>query len=203
MGMFFDQAGGWDKLNVSCLSTKLFFIESVGQYILDSDIPGLIAEAGVYKGGCARLLATMFPDREILLFDSFEGMQENDQDPAGGHKIGDFSDTSLDSVKNYLIDKPNCRFHQGWFPDSASFLTDETFALVHADMDYYQSTVACIETFWPRMVTGGAMIFDDYEWVACPGVKKALNEYFNDNKIKYQIVIPDRSDQLTLAYIKQ
>lgn len=203
MGVFFDQAGGWNKLSVSCLYNKLFFVEDIGNYILDNNIPGLIAEAGVYKGGCARLLATIFPDREILLFDSFEGMKEDDHDPEGKHHTGDFSDTSLEGVKNYLIDKPNCRFYQGWFPESASFLTDEKFALVHADMDYYQSTVACIETFWPKLNTGGAIIFDDYEWVACPGVKKAIDEYFNDSNIKYQVVIPDYPDQKTLAYIKQ
>lgn len=199
MGKFFDQAGGWSTLGISCLGPKLNFVEQVGQAILDSNIPGLIAEAGVYKGGCARLLATIFAERDVLLFDSFEGMLEDDGDQTGTHKTGDFSDVRLDSVQHFLRDKPNCKFYKGWFPESSDFLTTEKFALVHADMDYYQSTLSCIEVFWPRIVIGGAMIFDDYEWIACPGVKKALQETL-DLQSGYEIIKPDGLN--TIAYIK-
>ena len=199
MGSYFDKAGGWDWLGISCLGEKLFFLETVGQAIIESSIEGLIAEAGVYKGGGARLLATMFPDREILLFDSFEGMLEDDEDSTGFHKTGDFNDAPLELVKNYLRDKPNCKFYKGWFPESANFLTNEEFALVHADMDYYQSTVDCIKVFWPRVKTGGVMIFDDYEWKNCPGVKKALDEYFPQRQ-DYHVIKPDGLN--TIAYVK-
>jgi hypothetical protein len=30
------------------------------------------------------------------------------------------------------------------------------------------------------MVSGGLMVFDDYEWHYCPGVKKALGEFLSD-----------------------
>lgn len=202
MGVFLNQAGSAAYAN-SCLANKLFFIEDLASYVLDQKIPGSVAEAGVYKGGCARLLATIFQDKEILLFDSFEGMKENDSDPTGLHKVGDFSDTSLESVQEFLRDKPNCKFFPGWFPDTASSLKDETFAFVHADMDYYQSTVSCIEVFWPRLNPGGIMVFDDYEWVACPGVKKALDEYFGDMKSGYKVVAPDDPGLLTIAYVKE
>lgn len=200
MGKFIDRAGGLRTIwSASVLGEKVPFIEQVGQAVLESGIDGLIAEAGVYKGGCARLLATIFPDRDVLLFDSFEGMLENDGDPTGTHKTGDFNDTSIEFVKKYLEDKPNCKFHKGWFPDTANFLKDEKFALVHADMDYYQSTLACIDVFWPRITVGGAMIFDDYEWINCPGVKKALEETLNKGS-DYQIIKPDGLN--TIAYIK-
>lgn len=178
MGKYIEMAGSTSVRNNSLLGSKLDFIEIIGEKIIQDNVEGLIAEAGVYKGGSARLLATMFPDREILLFDSFEGMLENDLDSSGGHKKGDFSDISLEQVQEYLKDKSNCRFFKGWFPETADFLTSEIFSLVHIDMDYYQSTVSSIDVFWKRMNINGVMIFDDYEWVACPGVKKALQEFF-------------------------
>ncbi len=154
--------------------------------VLDAGTYGDIAECGVYKGGSARLLATIFKNKNILLFDSFVGMLENDTVEAGYHKIGHFNDTSLEAVKDYLKDKPNCYFYKGWLPDSATCLTDDTkFAFVHIDLDLYQSTKAAIEIFWPKLSDNGALVFDDWEFDNCPGVKTAILEYFGHNLQKY------------------
>jgi hypothetical protein len=126
-------------------------------------------------------------------------MMENDSDLSGGHQKGDFSDNSIEMVQEYLKENTNCRFFKGWFPETASFLTTEKFALVHVDMDYYQSTVSCIDVFWNRIQLGGVMIFDDYEWVACPGVKRALSEFFKDRTD----FIPENSGIHSIAYFKK
>ena len=89
-----------DTPNTSLLYDKIYFLEEFCKKILNSNIEGDVAEAGVYKGGSARLLATAFPHKTIYLFDSFEGMLENDELPEGHHKTGDFSDVSLNFVKN-------------------------------------------------------------------------------------------------------
>ena len=166
--------------NNSLLGGKMNNLEAIASYILESNLSGDIAECGVYKGGSARLLSTIFPDKRIFLFDSFQGMLESDTLDKG-HVKGDFKDTSLDSVKTYLSDKPNCSFFPGWLPESASFLTVEKFCFIHIDLDLYQSTKAAIEIFWPRLINGGVMVFDDWEWQYCPGVKKSIEEYFNQN----------------------
>lgn len=164
----------------SLLGNKIEFLEKISTETLNNNIPGDVVECGVYKGGSARLLATIFKNKQVLLFDSFEGMLEDDAIKTGGHFKGHFNDTDLDRVKNYLSDKTNCSFHKGWLPSSADFLTTENFCLVHLDLDLYQSTKAAIEIFWPRLNVGGHMIFDDYNWHACPGVNLAIEEYFTD-----------------------
>ena len=174
-----------NKGNNSLLAHKLEFLENACQQVATKRIDGLVAEAGVYKGGSARIIATAFPKKTVHLFDSFEGMLEDDKakdDPQNiCHKKGNFSDVSLESVQGYLDDRPNCVFHKGWFPETAKFLTDEKFCFVHLDMDYYQSTKHGIEIFWPRLNKGGIMVIDDWEWIACPGVKQAIFEYFTEN----------------------
>lgn len=171
-----------NKYNTSLLGHKLNFIESASKTILENNIEGDIVECGVYKGGSARLLATIFPNKKIYLFDSFEGMLENDTLESGHHIKGDFNDTSLESVKEYLSDKNNCLFYRGWLPESANFLSDEIFSLVHVDLDLYQSTKSAIEIFWPRLSNGGMMIFDDVNWTPCPGVDIAIQEFFQNIK---------------------
>lgn len=148
-----------------------------------SSLRGEAAEIGVYKGGTAKILARAMPGRTINLFDTFEGMPETSKFDVPkrreGHKLGDFSDTSLESVNEYLMGY-NVHFWPGVFPDSARLLSDDTeFVLVHVDVDIYESTRAACEFFWPRLVTGGIMIFDDYNAPRCPGANKAVDEFFD------------------------
>ncbi|MRS04518.1 hypothetical protein EG832_15065, partial [bacterium] len=146
---------------------------------------GNAAEAGVYKGGSARLIAE-YMKGEVWLFDTFEGLPETDPD-IDLHTKGDFNDTSFSEVNTYLRDYQNIRIVKGLFPQSLSgsdISSDIKFDLVHIDFDLYQSTKDCLEWFYPRMNTGGVMIFDDYCWSHCPGVTKAVDEFFAVRKEK-------------------
>lgn len=68
-------------------------------------------------------------------------------------------------------------FHPGVFQDTA---TGESFSLVNLDVDTYRSTGTCLEYFYPRMVRGGCIISHDYRAESCPGVKLAIDEFFED-----------------------
>lgn len=67
---------------------------------------GEIAECGVYKGGTAKILAELVPDRPLHLFDTFEGMPATDP-TRDLVKAGDFADTDIASVREYLSDHEN------------------------------------------------------------------------------------------------
>jgi O-methyltransferase len=137
---------------------------------------GDVAEVGVYKGGTARILARSCPQKSVHLFDTFSGMPEVKPE-IDSVQQGDFSDTSLESVKDFLKDCPNVRFHPGLFPGTVSGLEKNRFCFVNIDVDIYTSTKDCLEFFYPRMVPGGVMAFDDYKWKHCAGVKKAIDEF--------------------------
>lgn len=132
---------------------------------------GDVVELGVYKGGSAMLLAEIFPHKRIYLYDTFSGMPFTVFEEI--HKEGDFSDTSLLSVKESLKDYTNLVFVPGFFPDTAKDY-DGKVAVAFCDGDYYQSTKDFIDFYWPKLSKGGIMVFDDYNWVNCPGVKQAI-----------------------------
>lgn len=141
------------------------------------DMQGSVAEVGVYKGGTARILANNLPEKRIHLFDTFEGMPPVNP-KVDIHKPGDFDDAPLESVQAFLKGKENVKFWPGMFPESAQGLEDLSFCLVHVDVDIYESTKSVIEFFWPLLVEGGIMVFDDYNAPRCPGTNKAVDEYF-------------------------
>ena len=65
----------------------------------------------------------------------------------------------------------------GIFPQTCGQLSDRSFAFVYLDFDFYLSTRDALAWFLPRMEIGGVIVFDDYEWKHCPGVKLAIDEF--------------------------
>lgn len=146
------------------------------------DVEGSIAELGVYKGGTAYILALLSQSKTVHLFDTYEGIPNigTDSDGVYQHEEGDFGDTSLENVKLFLKDFSNINYHKGLFPDTTSAVLQDNFSLVHIDCDMYQGVISSLEFFYPRVSTGGVMLFDDYAWRRCPGVATALAEFLKD-----------------------
>lgn len=142
-------------------------------------VPGAAAECGVYKGGTLATIALARPFSTVYGFDTFTGLPADKWDASEPHKPGDFADTTLDAVRAVVRNLPNVVLVEGIFPKSteACHAHSHTFAFVHLDFDYYESTRAALAWFLPRMSPGGAIVFDDYGWKHCPGVRRAIEEF--------------------------
>ena len=132
-----------------------------------------IVEVGVYQGGSAWYLAKVARDRgdDLHLFDTFTGIPFHD--PNDTNRTGEFGDTSLEAVQAAI---PTAYFHVGIFPETMpSDLTSVAF--VHCDCDQYRSVRAVIAKFWPILVPGGVIAFDDMD---TRGGSTAIKEAFPD-----------------------
>lgn len=135
-------------------------------------LPGELAELGTYKGGSASVIAGCCPEKRLRLFDTWEGIPEDDQ-LEGGHLRGEFA-ADFDEVRRFL-ELYNVEYFRGSFPETAPD-DDTRYAFVHLDADTYQSTRAGLEYFLPRLVTDGVCVLDDYLWERCPGVELAVRQ---------------------------
>lgn len=140
------------------------------------DLPGDMAELGCYRGGSAKVISGMAPHKVLHLFDTFDGLPEDDQD--GKHKRGEFS-ASEREVRAFMFGH-RVEFHVGRFPETAA---GSSFCFVHLDADTYQSTLAGLDYFWPKLVEGGRIYLDDYGWRDCPGVDRAVSERVPNVKV--------------------
>lgn len=161
-------------------------------------VEGSAAECGVYRGGCLRLMAAECPGRRIYGFDTFEGLPADMWSPGEPHSAGDFADCSFDAVLKD-VSGLNVTLVKGMFPASAEAFSAERFAFVHLDFDFYESTRAALEWFLPRMSPGGVIVFDDYEWQNCPGVKLAIDEFGLDVEVTVPFQAVHRVGQCALA----
>jgi O-methyltransferase len=140
-------------------------------------LPGSVAELGVYKGGTAKIFGEILKStgKSIYLFDTFSGMPWTAQDKEE-HKTM-FEDITLEKVQEYLKEYSTMKFRPGFFPDTAKGLEDEKFSLVYLDADLYESTKSGLEFFYPRMVAGGIILFDDYGSHRWTGVREAVDTF--------------------------
>ena len=149
-------------------------------------LPGEMAEVGVFQGGSAKLLCEIKGDKALHLFDTFEGLPPAAAEDKSVHRPSQYA-CSLESVSAYLREYDNVHFYPGLFPDSAAEVPEQKYCFAHFDVDLYEGTLACLDYFYPRMVTGGVMVSHDYSLLA--GVRQAFDEFFA-NRVEKPIEQP-------------
>jgi predicted O-methyltransferase YrrM len=142
-----------------------------------SEIPGDMAEVGAFRGGSAKLLASVAPQRTLHLFDTFEGLPEPGEKDSRLFRRGQYRASEAE-LKDYL-DGCNVRIYKGLFPGTAITLASQSFAFVHLDADLYQSTRDSLEFFYPRMQKGGIILAHDFAQRR-EGVYRAFQEFFRE-----------------------
>jgi hypothetical protein len=177
-----------------------FFCLALDQ-ILKEELPGDLAELGVYKGETATLLATIARrlGKTAWLLDTFEGFDPKDLQGIDYGQATRFDDTSLEAVRA-LVGEDNVRFIKGYFPESSAQLPSEmSFCLVHLDCDLYRPLRSALDYFYRRLVPGGFLLVHDYSSLHWDGAELAVDEFFAD---KPESVIPLTDGAGTIAIRK-
>lgn len=140
-------------------------------------VPGSAAELGVYRGGFARCISALLPERTLYLFDTFEGFDEAEAAGEAAGFVAAHRNASAERVLSLLPHPERAVIRQGLFPQTARGLEDERFCLVSLDADLEESTLAGLRFFVPRMSPGGYLLLHDYNSPKLPGVKRALARF--------------------------
>lgn len=176
---------------------KLFALIVATRYVVDHGIPGAIVECGVWRGGSQQavaytLLERETTDRDLHLFDTFEGMPEpterdrrHDGRPAvdllarSERTAKVWAVAGLDDVRagmaetGYPADRVH--FHPGRVETTIPAAAPETIAILRLDTDWYVSTLHELEHLYDRVAPGGVLVLDDYGYWR--GAREAVDEF--------------------------
>jgi O-methyltransferase len=176
------------------------------KHVVRSEISGALVECGVWRGGSAlAMLLTLqgvgVDDRDIYLFDTFEGMTEpTDADTSrfDGSAVATWEQAAargrpaLEQIFN-----PGVFGHKqvedlltgtgypaerlllvaGPVEETLPGAAPDQIAVLRLDTDWYESTRHELEHLYPRLAPGGVLLVDDYgHW---DGARKAFDEYFD------------------------
>lgn len=183
----------------------LALIDAV-RHVQRAGLAGALVECGVWRGGsmmvvAATLLEVGVRDRELYLFDTFEGMTKPEERDVSIHGQSaperfnellqpdgsvEWCSASLEDVQRNmaLTGYPAERIHYvcGPVEETLPAQAPEKIALLRLDTDWYASTRHELETLYPRLAPGGVLIVDDYHWWR--GSREAVDEYIAKHELK-------------------
>jgi predicted O-methyltransferase YrrM len=139
-------------------------------------LDGDFVECGTYEGYSMEVVLRYLDgleDRALYLYDVF--------DPSGsageGKRLPEHSPALYDTVRARLAPWPNALVTRGRVPDVLSHVSPERVAFLHIDMNNQLAEAGAIAHFWPRLATGGMVIFDDYGWTGYQDQKAAADHF--------------------------
>lgn len=175
------------------LARTFFMYELLKEY---KNVPGDIAEFGVFRGTntilMAKILDQISPliNRQIYAFDSFEGLKP-DESKDGKIAYESFTNSY---VGNYELFLDVIALNQledvvvpikGLIEDTLKPLLNDSpalkFSLIFLDTDLYHPTLEILNNCVDRLVPGGALIFDEWNYRRYPGETAALDKFLSDN----------------------
>jgi O-methyltransferase len=167
-------------------------------HLVDLQVPGDVAECGVWRGGsmmaaALALLARGETSRHLYLYDTFAGMSaptERDRSFDGrsaqvqldeaerGTGIWCYAGRAEVEENLRSTGYPADRLHfvEGKVEDTIPGVLPGGLALLRLDTDWYESTRHELQHLYPLLQPGGVLIIDDYgHW---EGARRAVDEYF-------------------------
>ncbi len=136
-------------------------------------------ECGTFRGDAALYVKErMIGPRTMRLFDTFCGQPTSG--PHDIHKVGSMAETSYDLVSGLFSGHANVYIHQGIMPATFAGLEDSVISVANIDVDNHDAVRDCLAFIYPRVPPGGYIVLDDYNCPACPGAKKATNDFLSD-----------------------
>lgn len=169
-----------------------------------ADIPGDVVECGVGFGHTLFLLCFRSDiekiKRRIWAFDSFEGFPEPSKEDSSyrNPKKGEWKVITPDDLEDIFFrrcglpieTKNRLSIVKGYFSDTLPLAAIEKIALLHLDVDLYDSYKTCLEHLYQKVVPGGVILFDEYKQKdtekVFPGAAKAIDSFFSDKKEKIE-----------------
>lgn len=176
---------------------RLKTLQTISRELID--VPGAMAELGVFRGEFAAAMNALLPERRLYLFDTFAGFDPAEDAPEG--LAAAHENASAEAVLRRLPHAERAIIRTGLFPETAAGLDDETFALVSLDADLEESTLAGLRWFVPRMAKGGYLLLHDWNHPGLPGVRAAVERYEAETGIRLRgVPICDITGSLIIPF---
>lgn len=147
-----------------------------------------IVEVGVYKGGGSYFISSLIKELfttkvNLYCVDTFEGHSKIDLKDSNHdvHCPSWFSDTTFENVKSYLKDFAFVQVIKNRIQDCEELFEGKNIHFAHLDVDLYHPMLFSLKYFSKKLQPGGIILVDDFGFVTCPGVRKAVSEFMENN----------------------
>ena len=120
---------------------------------------------------------------KLHLYDSWGPMQKDGLLQSESSSLGRYSELELDVTKKNLKEFENMTiYHKGYIPEIFHNVPESPSSIVylHIDLNSTPPTIDTLEYFFPKLISGGVILFDDYGWKNHKDTKDAVDEFFKN-----------------------
>lgn len=157
------------------------------------DLNGNIGEIGIYKGKSflywAKLVKLFEPYNltQVYGFDWFEGMKPYECDDVNqqGKYVGSYEEL-MNLVEWQGLEDTALVFNMNVITDSMKFVEARPylrFKILYIDCGIKEVMEAAFEAFYPRLVKGGILMMDHYNYAVSPTESDIVENYIGKNII--------------------
>jgi len=117
------------------------------------------------------------------LYDAWGAMNANELLKSEKSKVGKYDHLSINIVKYNLTQfKENIVYHPGYIPKSFNAQPESPKSIVYLSIDLNSAipTQETLKKFFPALVKGGVIIFDDYGFSEYADTKKVVDKFFHN-----------------------
>ncbi len=177
---FSDNFFTWGR-NLSCLDDDNFVEAWKNNITIDSDIgilwrryilacsayhavqlDGDFVECGVFQGSGIKTVMDYLGGKDFPK--EFWGYDTYDYNPVENHENEFQKDGFFESVVARFDGYDQVKLIKGFIPDAFEEAIPEKIAYLHIDLNNAQAELHSLDYLFDRVVSGGVIILDDYEW---------------------------------------
>jgi hypothetical protein len=179
----------WPQHAPCMIGSRLTNVQECVERVLNEQIPGDLAEAGVWRGGTCIFMRALLKvhgvtDRCVWAIDSFAGLPPGANWPEE-HRLAVPMAEVQHNFRLYGLLDEQVRFLPGWFRDSLPGGAPGPFAVIRLDGDLYESQMDALTYLYPRLSPGGFVIIDDPQLAGCA---QAIADYRAKHDIREPVL---------------
>lgn len=165
-----DSAIVWRRYILACAAYHCMHIE------------GDFVECGVYLGSGIKTVmdylgGTGFPK-------TFWGYDTFDYHPVPGHNFAEQETGLYEKVKKRFEGYDQVKLVKGYLPESLKGNEPEKISYLHIDMNNVDGEIAVLDALFDKVIAGGCVILDDYEWAAYRTQKIGEDHWFDKREYR-------------------
>jgi len=151
-------------------------------------LEGDFVEAGTLNGTAIKTIIDYFGRENFQK--NFWGYDTFDYNPVKSHNFGGQKEGLLKKVLERFVAYEQVKIIAGLLPESLRGNSPEKIAFMHVDLNSAEYEVAVLDALFDRLVAGGVLILDDYEWSGPYRAQKIAEDAWFDRRGHRVIPLP-------------
>ncbi len=157
-----DQAIAWRRYILACAAYHCIQLD------------GDFVECGVYQGSGMKTVIDYIGVTEFKR--TFWGYDTFDYHPVAGHAFQGQTEGLFESIQKRFEGYDQVRLVRGLLPASLDQNSPDKISYLHLDLNSAEYEIAVLDSLFDRVVAGGMVILDDYEWAGIYRVQKIAED---------------------------